>query len=143
MITNKKEVAKKIFNLDLDKIKFKIINHSKNEKFLNSIDKIELDYKNFLLLNYLYPNRRNVPNENIDEFWHYHILDTKKYREDCESIFGRFLDHNPYFGLSNKEEYQELQKEFEETNKLSHDNNISEIQASFCHGGFEDKAIKA
>jgi hypothetical protein len=30
---------------------------------------------------------------------HRHILDTAAYREDCEAIFGRFLDHFPYFGL--------------------------------------------
>ncbi len=31
----------------------------------------------------------------IDLFWHEHILDTKKYKQDCEMVFGRFLHHVP------------------------------------------------
>jgi hypothetical protein len=27
-----------------------------------------------------------------------HILDTVKYREDCKSVFGYFLDHIPSYG---------------------------------------------
>jgi hypothetical protein len=32
----------------------------------------------------------------VDEMWHRHILDTAAYRADCDSLFGRFLDHFPY-----------------------------------------------
>ena len=35
----------------------------------------------------------------MDGFWHMHILDTKAYREDCQKIFGRFIDHFSYFGI--------------------------------------------
>ena len=31
----------------------------------------------------------------VDEFWHQHILDTRKYRDDCENIFGHYMDHTP------------------------------------------------
>lgn len=30
-----------------------------------------------------------------DAMWHQHILVTPKYREDCDSIFGGYLDHIP------------------------------------------------
>jgi hypothetical protein len=40
-----------------------------------------------------------VPTPELDKIWHAHLLDTVKYREDCERIFGFFLDHYPYFGL--------------------------------------------
>jgi hypothetical protein len=33
--------------------------------------------------------------ERSDYVWHEHITNTKRYREDCERIFGKFLDHTP------------------------------------------------
>lgn len=48
-----------------------------------------------------------VPNKLIDEFWHNHILDTENYYYDCYKIFGRFLHHDPYYGLKNEEEKKE------------------------------------
>jgi len=63
-------------------------------------DAAETWYKRFLTLHVLYPNHRNVPNSPIDAFWHGHILDTRKYAQDCESMFGRMFHHYPYFGLN-------------------------------------------
>lgn len=39
-----------------------------------------------------------------DEVWHQHILWTAKYRQDCESVFGkgRFLDHVPIYAADVK-----------------------------------------
>lgn len=54
-------------------------------------------YRNFLYLRFKYPNEILPPSEDIDEFWHNHILDTKKYRNDCQKIFGYYLDHDPNF----------------------------------------------
>jgi len=48
------------------------------------------------------------PSIGIDEIWHYHIFDTKRYIWDCESIFGHFLHHNPYVeeGINLKEGFK-------------------------------------
>ena len=46
-----------------------------------------------------YTDKILPPSEDIDEFWHYHILDTKKYHQDCFKIFGCYRHHNPYFGF--------------------------------------------
>lgn len=54
-------------------------------------------YKMFLCLIYLYPNQAIVPTREIDIVWHFHILDTCKYAEDCERLFGYYLHHNPNF----------------------------------------------
>lgn len=35
------------------------------------------------------------PSRKVDEFWHLHILDTKKYRQDCMEHLGKFIEHNP------------------------------------------------
>jgi hypothetical protein len=42
------------------------------------------------------------PTPEVDEFWHQHILDTRRYREDCERVFGRYVDHTP--GLEPEEQ---------------------------------------
>jgi hypothetical protein len=53
-----------------------------------------------------------VPNKEIDEIWHLHILDTKKYSKDCSEIFGSFFHHSPSYGQRN------LSNEFEMTKSL-------------------------
>ncbi|WP_452002643.1 glycine-rich domain-containing protein [Azospirillum largimobile] len=40
-----------------------------------------------------------VPDRMIDEIWHMHILDTRKYATDCNVLFGEILHHDPYFGM--------------------------------------------
>jgi hypothetical protein len=57
-----------------------------------------------------------VPTAHIDKVWHAHILDTVKYQADCESVFGFFLHHNPYFGL--KGDREELDEAFKRTSAI-------------------------
>lgn len=52
-------------------------------------------YKMFLSVTYLHPHTPLVPTQEIDFIWHYHILHTRKYRQDCQMLFGRFIDHEP------------------------------------------------
>ena len=56
-------------------------------------------YRCFLKLCVLYPDAVLVPVRRIDRVWHAHLLDTVRYRADCEFALGRFLDHFPAFGL--------------------------------------------
>ena len=63
------------------------------------ISETEEFYRQFLVLNMLYPDKRIVPTLAIDEFWHAHILDTRAYTADCEALFGRYMHHYPYSGL--------------------------------------------
>lgn len=35
------------------------------------------------------------PTHDVDEFWHQHIIDTRKYSADCLEVFGTFLHHDP------------------------------------------------
>lgn len=66
-------------------------------------DEVEDLYRKFLALNIRYPEEKFCPNGPVDAFWHAHILDTRKYAEDCEMLFGGFLHHFPYFGLRGDE----------------------------------------
>ena len=52
-------------------------------------------YLMFLFLVYLHPQMRLVPTQEIDRVWHYHILHTRKYFQDCQLLFGRFIHHEP------------------------------------------------
>lgn len=75
-------------------------------------------YKKFLLLRKKYPiDVELVPSQEMDEIWHNHILDTKKYIEDCNSIFGFYLNHNPY-DSDNKESLSITLNGFEHTQEL-------------------------
>ena len=76
-------------------------------------------YKNFLYLNKQYEKLGQLPpSEEIDEFWHNHILDTEKYIKDCDAIFGKYLHHYPYFGMDDKSNEQDLSNAFEHMQQL-------------------------
>lgn len=75
-------------------------------------------YRNFLILVIKYPDKTLPPSEDIDEFWHYHILDSKKYRDDCKTLFGGHLDHYPYIGIDGKTEMSDASNTFEEVQRL-------------------------
>ena len=58
----------------------------------------ELEYRRFLNLKKCYPNQLLMPSGAAWQLWQAHILDTRRYRSDCERLFGRFIDHFPYLG---------------------------------------------
>src|SRR5437762_2684602 len=76
-------------------------------------------YRNFLYLNKKYADSRILPpSEDMDEFWHYHILDTKKYVTDCQHIFGFYFHHYPYLVLDHQLNQDELHQAFSVTQQL-------------------------
>lgn len=44
----------------------------------------------------LIPWRNEEGQDDLDQFWHQHILDTAKYAADCKALFGRLIHHNPH-----------------------------------------------
>lgn len=73
-------------------------------------------YKKWLVIHACYPELATAPSMKLDEYWHMHILDTKKYMEDCQLVFGEYLHHYPYFGLEN--DTSDLDSGFELTKEL-------------------------
>jgi hypothetical protein len=71
--------------------------------------------RRFLVLHLLYPDAEIVPCKVVDEMWHRDILDTAAYRADCDSLFGRFLDHFPYFGMRGDDDARALEDAYRET----------------------------
>lgn len=72
-------------------------------------------YKNFLWLCKKYGSEALVPTREIDEFWHNHILFTRRYQRDCQQIFGAYLHHEP---SSSDEDPQALIQAFTHTKAL-------------------------
>jgi hypothetical protein len=102
--------------LDLSNVKMKLADADEGPGLSrDSIDLMDDEYRKFLALQLMYPDADIVPCKIVDEMWHRHILDTAAYREDCEAIFGRFLDHFPYFGMRGEEDAQALNDAYADT----------------------------
>jgi hypothetical protein len=94
-------IAAAIDALDLEPIACKLMHPHPGEEgmTLAEADRRIAAYRSHLKLTAWYPAESVVPSQAADEVWHAHILDTAKYAEDCEAVFGFFLHHFPYFGL--------------------------------------------
>jgi hypothetical protein len=93
--------------LDLEPIKVKLMHEESGEGWsLEQATATEFEYRRFLYLMKKFPAEEAAPNFDVDIFWHYHILDTMKYAEDCDAVFGYFLHHFPYIGLRGAEDLE-------------------------------------
>ena len=102
--------------LDLSKVRMKLADPEEGKGYsTDELELLEQEYRRFLALHLMFPDEDIVPCKIVDEIWHQHILDTAAYREDCDRIFGRFLDHFPYFGMRDEADAQALQDAYAET----------------------------
>ena len=105
--------------LDLGPIKFKATRQEDGYGWTaEHADRMELAYKRYLILHAKYPGLTLAPDQEVDRFWHLHILDTRKYARDCEAVFGYFLHHYPYLGLRGEDDAKALQAAFQTTQAL-------------------------
>lgn len=74
------------------------------------------EYIRFLTLLQMRPGFMLVPwlnpdgEDDLDQFWHQHILDTAKYARDCHTLFGRMVHHNPHVVLGSDQEQSAVEK---------------------------------
>jgi hypothetical protein len=66
-----------------------------SELTAKQLDELELRYLRFLTLCKIEPTIKHEPDNDVDWYWHAHILHTKQYAEDCRRYFGYFLHHEP------------------------------------------------
>ena len=95
------EVMAAIQALDLESVKSRVMDTELGEGWSREYaDSIETAYKTYLTMLVKYPEDAEdiLLSKDVDEFWHTHILQTRKYREDCEKTFGNFLHHEPHVG---------------------------------------------
>lgn len=108
-----------IHAIDFQMVKRKLQDEEEGRGWSESeTDQAEIEYKNFLALKRAFPEKDIVPNKRVDMFWHQHILDTEKYADDCQAIFGKFLHHYPYFGMNGEQDALNLTNAFNETREL-------------------------
>jgi hypothetical protein len=113
------QMVEAIFSLDLDPIKVKLMDKTEGHGWTREqADHNELEYKRFLALLAKYPDQSIAPTTEVDKFWHGHILDTMKYAEDCDNVFGYFLHHFPYFGMRGEEDAANLVSAFMNMQRL-------------------------
>ena len=80
-------------SIDLSNVKTRLCDPSGPNWARHVANEVELEYRRFLIMNVVAPDMRIVPGKLIDDFWHYHILDTGAYATDCQAVLGRFLHH--------------------------------------------------
>jgi Glycine-rich domain-containing protein-like len=113
------QVVAAIQSLDLEPIKFKLMDPDEGQGWSREyVERMAVAYKRFLTLLVTHPEATVAPTKDIDKFWHGHILDTMKYAEDCERVFGYFLHHFPYFGMRGEEDAAALADAGQEMHRL-------------------------
>lgn len=119
--------------LDLEIVKEHILHRTSLGWTREKIEKIEIWYRRFLYIRLNEKEATLVPTNDIDEFWHIHILYTNKYYNDCKNIFSYIVQHNPIV-QPNKEEDTLLKKNFNNSLKLfkKHYNEIPNIESGYA-----------
>lgn len=118
-LINEKGIMPEIAGINLEMIKMKMQHPHEGKNWTPEFaDEMEVEYKRFLHLNKKFPKVGIVPTDDIDEMWHYHILDTRAYIKDSEAVFGGYFHHFPYFGIRGEEDEQNLKNTFEATKEL-------------------------
>ena len=86
-------INKKVSEWNLTIVKKYLV--SKNIYSAEDIDKVESEYKKFIVLCISFPQLNFAMARAIDEFWHCHVLFTEDYTKMCQSLGGTYLHHRP------------------------------------------------
>ena len=128
-----------ISKLDFSDVKMKLMDEKEGKGWSErQTNEAERWYKMFLHLCKKYPDETIVPTQIVDDFWHQHILDTRKYATDCKKVFGKFLHHYPYLGMKNDVEY--FHDSFKRTKDLIKENFGLDYTEDIKYFGKEDSA---
>jgi len=93
-----------IERLDLSKVRVRVMKEQNwSEDKSNTVLR---EYRRFWALRFKHPGQWLVPSPDVDEIWHAHILHTREYTRDCESVFGPdgYLHHEPSYGEEQRHE---------------------------------------
>ncbi len=115
------EVVAAIQALDLESVKIRVMDPVRGEGWTREYaDSIEVAYKTYLTMLAKYPEEAEdiLLSEDVDEFWHTHILQTMKYADDCQAVFGNYLHHQPHIGEFSSADIEEREVQAEKTRRL-------------------------
>src|SRR5690349_23513025 len=115
------QVIAAIQALDLESVKLRVMDPKLGEGWTRAYaDSIEVAYKNYLTMLVKYQDDAEdiLLSEDVDEFWHTHILQTIKYTDDCEAVFGKYLHHTPHVGEVTEADLQKRATLADKTRRL-------------------------
>lgn len=115
------DVIAAIRMLDLESVKLRVMDAELGEGWTRKYaDSIEAAYKNYLTMLVKHPDDAEdiLLSKDVDEFWHTHILQTRKYTEDCQRVFGNFLHHEPHVGEVTTADLERRTAQAEKTRQL-------------------------
>src|SRR5882672_7109740 len=115
------QVVAAIRALDLESVKRRVTDAKLGEGWTRAYaDSIELAYKHYLTMLVKYQDDAEdiLLAEDVDEFWHTYILQTIKYTEDCETVFGRYLHHTPHVGEVTEADVEKREAMADKTRRL-------------------------
>ncbi|MHA7684779.1 glycine-rich domain-containing protein [Cupriavidus sp. PET2-C1] len=119
--------------LDFSRIKAKLLHGKSTHWSPESLADAEAGYRRFLKLAAKYPDTPVVPSEQVDAFWHAHIVDTRRYASDCEHIFGHVLHHDPYVGIDGPQDEARLRALAEASARLgAREFGLRPATAAYC-----------
>jgi hypothetical protein len=123
-------------SLDLTPVKYKLMRDK--DWTLDRANQVEPQYKAFLFLIGSKVKAEFVPTFDIDEMWHTHILDTRKYMTDCALHFGAYVHHYPYLGMKDADDRSRAETLFASTCTTiaeAFNINVHDLDATSCGGG--------
>ena len=83
-MTSRDVLERKLAMVHFDPIMYKLVRSDDGPRWtLTRAQQVERWYRKYHILFFLFPNEIIVPTVEVDDFWHQHILDTKKYADDC------------------------------------------------------------
>jgi hypothetical protein len=115
------EVIAGIHALDLESVKLRMMDAELGEGWTREYaDSIGVAYKTYLTMLVKHPADAEdiLLSEDVDEFWHTHILQTRKYMQDCQNVFGNYLHHEPHVGEVTAADIEKRTVQAEKTRQL-------------------------
>src|SRR6267154_1470102 len=122
-LTNRpvEQVIAAINALDLESVKIRAMDPKLGEGWTcEYAEGIEQGYRTYLAMLAKYPDHAVdiLLSKDVDEFWHTHILQTVKYHDDCEAVFGKYLHHAPHIGEVTAEDQAKREEQAEKTRRI-------------------------
>jgi hypothetical protein len=115
------EVLAAIQALNLESVKTRLMDPELGKGWTRDYaDAIEHAYKTFLSMVVKHQDDAEeiMLSKDVDEFWHTHILQTMKYADDCQAVFGTFLHHAPHVGKLTNADHEKRAAQTEKTRAL-------------------------
>jgi hypothetical protein len=98
------ELWNRVETLDLGPVADQLIQQGWTEERTAAVER---SYRRFFYLKATLPEGMASPTAEVDQFWHQHIINTRRYGPDCERVIGRFA-HHTFLSFEDASEAKEL-----------------------------------